>query len=230
MTSVWPMVLAACAAAATAHAECGDASGDRPVYLTFDTGHMAIAPLVADVLNRQKVKATFFLADQRTATGGSSLDDEWAPWWAARAAEGHAFGALDRTTSPARVCAESTATADRFHHMTGRAMPKLFRLSAGKASPQLIAAAAGCDWVNVAGSVSLGSDVSSRKVTNKQLLQRALRDVQPGDVLLANLGTWPRKDAWAPVNLEPLLEGLKARGMCFATLREHPSYRAQFSW
>jgi peptidoglycan/xylan/chitin deacetylase (PgdA/CDA1 family) len=26
--------------------------------------------------------------------------------------------------------------------------------------------------------------------------------------------------------LEPLLLGLKARGFCFATLREHPAYRA----
>ena len=33
---------------------------DKPVYLTFDTGHMAVAPLVADVLKRQQVKVTFF--------------------------------------------------------------------------------------------------------------------------------------------------------------------------
>jgi peptidoglycan/xylan/chitin deacetylase (PgdA/CDA1 family) len=26
--------------------------------------------------------------------------------------------------------------------------------------------------------------------------------------------------------LEPLIVGLKARGFCFATLREHPAYRA----
>jgi peptidoglycan/xylan/chitin deacetylase (PgdA/CDA1 family) len=26
--------------------------------------------------------------------------------------------------------------------------------------------------------------------------------------------------------LEPLIVGLKARGFCFATLREHPDYRA----
>ena len=68
------------------------AACDKPVYLTFDTGHMAVAPLVADVLRRQQVKVTFFLADERTQTGGSSLDDQWAAWWRARAAEGHAFG------------------------------------------------------------------------------------------------------------------------------------------
>jgi peptidoglycan-N-acetylmuramic acid deacetylase len=230
MTRRWAFALLAGVSAASAHAECGDAAGDRPVYLTFDTGHMGIAPLVADVLTRQKVKVTFFLAEERTTTGGSSLDDDWAPWWTARAAEGHAFGALDKAPSPGRICAASQATAERFHTMTGRFMPKVVRVSAGKASPQLIAAAEGCDWVNVTGSVPLGDDVASRKVSNKQLLQRALRDAKPGDVLRAHLGTWPRKDAWAPANLEPLIEGLKARGMCFATLREHPSYRAQFSW
>ena len=61
---------------------------DKPVYLTFDTGHMGVAPLIADVLNRHHVKVTFFLANERTKTDGASLDDVWAPWWKARAAEG----------------------------------------------------------------------------------------------------------------------------------------------
>ena len=64
----------------------------RPVYLSFDTGHMGVAPLVAEVLKRHDVKVTFFLANEKTLTGGSSLDEHWAPWWRERAAEGHAFG------------------------------------------------------------------------------------------------------------------------------------------
>ena len=40
---------------------------DKPVYLTFDTGHMGVAPLVADVLARHHVKVTFFLANERIA-------------------------------------------------------------------------------------------------------------------------------------------------------------------
>ena len=79
--------LLAWALAAGAHAGC-----ERPVYLTFDTGHMEVAPLVAEVLRKHDVKVTFFLANERTTTHGTSLDDEWAPWWRARAAEGHLFG------------------------------------------------------------------------------------------------------------------------------------------
>jgi peptidoglycan/xylan/chitin deacetylase (PgdA/CDA1 family) len=40
--------------------------------------------------------------------------------------------------------------------------------------------------------------------------------------MLAHLGIWSRQDPWAPAVLEPLITGLKARGLCFATLREHP--------
>jgi peptidoglycan/xylan/chitin deacetylase (PgdA/CDA1 family) len=42
---------------------------------------------------------------------------------------------------------------------------------------------------------------------------------------MAHLGIWSRQDPWAPAVLEPLIVGLKARGLCFATLREHPQYR-----
>ena len=58
----------------------------------------------------------------------------------------------------------------------------------------------------------------------QQLLARALRDVRSGDILLAHLGIWSRKDPWAPAVLEPLIVGLKDRGFCFRTLREHPGY------
>jgi peptidoglycan/xylan/chitin deacetylase (PgdA/CDA1 family) len=43
--------------------------------------------------------------------------------------------------------------------------------------------------------------------------------------LMAHLGIWSRKDPWAPAVLEPLIVGLKERGFCFATLREHPAYK-----
>ena len=62
----------------------------RPVYLTFDTGHMGVAPLVAQVLNRHQVKVTFFAANEKTKQGDGSLGDHWAPWWRARVAEGMA--------------------------------------------------------------------------------------------------------------------------------------------
>ncbi|NKI96964.1 polysaccharide deacetylase family protein [Rhizobacter sp. SG703] len=234
---------------------------DKPVYLTLDTGHMGVAPLVAEVLNREQVKVTFFLANEKTLTGGASLDDQWAPWWKARAAEGHLFGSHTfdhvywvadvkdpadpkgtrfklrpsagpdagrlQTWTAAQYCAELQRPADRFHAMTGQAMPRLFRAPGGKTSPALLAAAKACGWTHVPWSAAgfLGDELPSDRYPNAQLLQRALDHIRPGDVMLAHLGIWSRQDPWAPAVLEPLIQGLKQRGFCFATLRDHPAYR-----
>ncbi|NUZ08164.1 polysaccharide deacetylase family protein [Piscinibacter koreensis] len=249
----------ALAAAPAFGADCGTcrgAAGERPLYLTFDTGHMGVAPLVAEVLARQGVKATFFVANEPTLDGGSSLDERWAPWWKARVAEGHAFGShtfdhvywvADRGAagfrmkpafgadaghasdwSAARYCAELNRSAERFRAITGEALLPIFRAPGGKTSPALLAAARGCGWLHVGWSPAgfLGDELPSERASNRQLLERALRDVRPGDILLAHLGIWSRKDAWAPAVLEPLIAKLRSTGFCFATLREHPAYRS----
>lgn len=231
------------------------AACERPVYLTLDTGHMGVAPGVAEVLRRHDVKVTFFLASERTLTGGSSLDDTWAPWWRERAAEGHAFGShtwdhdvwladtagglrvkptqgpqagKPRVLDAAAYCAELQRPAERFAALTGQRMGSVFRAPGGKTSPALLKAAAQCGWTHVGWTAAgfLGDELPSDKYPNDALLKRALRDVQAGDVLLAHLGIWSRQDPWAPAVLEPLITGLKARGLCFATLRDHPQYRA----
>lgn len=239
------------AGAAAAAAPC-----DKPVYLTLDTGHMGVAPLVAEVLQRQQVKATFFLANERTLTDGSSLDDTWAPWWKARAAEGHLFGShtwdhvywradlpggrfqmrpsagpqagKNLDWSAADYCAELRRPAERFQAMTGQAMAPIFRAPGGKTSPALLAAARQCGFAHVPWSPAgfLGDELPSDPYPNDALLKKALRDIRPGDILLAHLGIWSRQQPWAPAVLEPLIVGLKARGLCFATLRDHPEYRA----
>src|SRR5437868_3669308 len=44
------------------------------LYLTFDTGSMSQAALIADVLRRHHIKATFFLANEPTVRKDQSLD------------------------------------------------------------------------------------------------------------------------------------------------------------
>jgi peptidoglycan/xylan/chitin deacetylase (PgdA/CDA1 family) len=249
---IW--ALAALAGLAAAVAQAADCA--RPLYLTLDTGHMGVAPLVAEVLQRQQVKATFFIANEKTLTGGTSLDASWAPWWKQRAAEGHLFGShtydhvywrADRADgsfdtqasfgpqagqrvvmTAAQYCAALRASARRYSEMTGQAMAPLFRAPGGKTSPALLAAAQRCGWQHVGWSDAgfLGDELPSDRYPNAELLARALRDIRSGDVLLAHLGIWSRQDAWAPAVLEPLLTGLKQRGFCFETLASHPSYRA----
>jgi peptidoglycan/xylan/chitin deacetylase (PgdA/CDA1 family) len=238
----------------------GGAACAKPVYLTFDTGHMAVAPLIADVLRRHQVKVTFFAANERTQVGDGSLGEHWAPWWRARAAEGHAFAShtfdhaywrgdlpagpdgaprfrirpsaglqegRESTMDAAAYCAEIGRSADRLRQVTGVAPLPLFRAPGGKTSPALLAAARGCGYAHAGWAPAgfLGDELPSEKFGNEALLQKALRDIRPGDILLAHLGIWSRKDAWAPAVLEPLVTGLQAKGFCFETLREHPDYR-----
>ncbi|MBL8371577.1 MAG: polysaccharide deacetylase family protein [Burkholderiaceae bacterium] len=151
----------------------------RPVYLTFDTGHMGVAPLVADVLRRQQVRVTFFAANEKTQEGDGSLGNHWAPWWKARAAEGHEFashtydhtywrgdlpgveprfriqpsaGALagrEFTWDAAKYCANIAYAAERLQDHTGKKPLPLFRAPGGKTSPRLLAAAKACGYEHV---------------------------------------------------------------------------------
>ena len=127
----------------------------------------------------------------------------------------------------AQYCQEISRAADRLKAITGKAPLPLFRAPGGKTSPQLLAAAKSCGYAHVGWSPAgfLGDELPSEKYSNKALLQKALRSIRPGDILLAHLGIWSRKDPWAPANLEPLIVGLKERGFCFRTLRDHPDYR-----
>ena len=231
---------------------------EKPLYLTFDTGHMEVAALVADVLKRHQVKVTFFAANERTKVGAGSLSTDWAPWWKARAAEGHEFashtwdhaywrgdvagveprfrvrpsaGALEGrefTWDAKKYCTNITEAAERLRDYTGKKPLPLYRAPGGKTSPKLLATARACGYEHVAWAPAgfLGDELPSETFSNDALLKKALRDIKQGDILLAHLGIWSRKDPWAPAVLEPLIVGLKAKGFCFATLREHPQYRA----
>ena len=238
----------------------------KPVYLTLDTGHMEVAPLMAEVLRRQQVKATFFAANERTKTGDGSLGSHWAGGWKASAAEGHEFAShtLDHTYWRADVpgaaglsgaapqfrvrpsagpsegkdfvwtaqeyCDEIGRASARLQEITGKKPLPLFRAPGGKTSPALLAAARSCGYAHVDWSAAgfLGDELPSGKYPNDMLLNKALRSIRPGDILVAHLGIWSRQDPWAPVVFEPLIAGLKSQGFCFKTLREHPKFQSWF--
>lgn len=260
------VLIASCAFAISAQGQfdaktMDDRASCKPVYLTLDTGHMEVAPLMADVLKRHQVKVTFFAANERTQTGDGSLGTHWAGWWKARAAEGHEFASHtfdhtywradvrgasgtpaqfrvrpsagpsegnDFTWTARQYCEEIGRASTRLQEVTGKTPLPLFRAPGGKTSPQLLAAARSCGYAHVGWSPAgfLGDELSSDKYPNDLLLKQALQGIQPGDILLAHLGIWSRKEPWAPAVLEPLISGLQSRGFCFKTLREHPQYKA----
>jgi peptidoglycan/xylan/chitin deacetylase (PgdA/CDA1 family) len=218
---------------------------------------MGVAPLMADVLKRQNVKVTFFAANEPTQEGEGTLGQHWAPWWKARAAEGHEFAShtydhvywradlpgikptfrvrpsagplagREFTWTAEQYCAELKRANERLQDLIGKPPLPLFRAPGGKTSSRLLAAATACGFAHVGWSPAgfLGDELPSDKFSNASLLAKALRDIRPGDILMAHLGIWSRQDPWAPAVLEPLIVGLKERGFCFATLSSHPAYR-----
>ena len=111
--------------------------------------------------------------------------------------------------------------------ITGKKPLALFRAPGGKTSPKLLAAAKACGYAHVGWAAAgfLGDELPSETFGNDALLAKALRNIRSGDILMAHLGIWSRKDPWAPAVLEPLIVGLKAKGFCFQTLREHPAFK-----
>ena len=111
--------------------------------------------------------------------------------------------------------------------MTGQKILPLFRAAGGKTSPALLRAAQACGYEHVGWAPAgfLGDELPSDQYPNTLLLERALRNIRSGDILVAHLGIWSRQDPWAPAVLEPLVVGLKKKGLCFATMDSHPAYR-----
>lgn len=250
---------AACALAALAAWPAAAAPAcSGTIYLTFDTGSQSQAELVAQTLNRHAVKATFFLANEKTVRGDASLDPSWAPYWRARVAEGHAFGShtfdhvywqkdapggglqvrpqfgaqagRSQVWNAQQYCAEIRRVDQRFRELTGSGLDPIWRAPGGKVSPRVLAAGQACGYAHVgwARAGFSGDELSSSAFPNAVLLEKSLRELRGGDIFMAHLGIWSRRDAWAPANLEPLILGLKQKGYCFATLREHPDYSSSF--
>lgn len=133
----------------------------------------------------------------------------------------------DMVWEASAYCAQIDAAAERLKTYTGRQPLPVFRAPGGRTSAALLASARQCGYLHVGWSDAgfLGDELPSERYSNPRLLQQALRNIRPGDVLMAHLGIWSRKDPWAPAVLEPLIVGLKERGFCFRTLREHPDYK-----
>ncbi len=234
------------------------ATCDKPVYLTFDTGHMEVAQFIAETLNKHNVKVTFFAANEKTKDESTSLAKNWGEkFWVARGKEGHEFashtwdhpvwkgdapgvspnfvvsptqGALAGRTftwEPKKYCEQLDLAKERLAFYTGKKVLPLFRAPGGKTSPKLLAAAEACGYKHVGWAPAgfLGDELPSERFSNDALLRKALKDIKSGDILMAHLGIWSRKDPWAPAVLEPLIVGLKAQGFCFNTMRQHPAYR-----
>ena len=116
----------------------------KPVYLTLDTGHMEVAPFIADTLRKHQVKVTFFAANELTKTGDGSLGEYWAPWWRERGLEGHSFAShtLDHVVWRADLPSVAGEAQFTVQPSAGSQSGRKMRYSAAQYCGQLKASAA----------------------------------------------------------------------------------------
>ena len=145
--------------------------------------------------------------------------------FAVRPQFGDSAGQVQRWNA-AQVCDEIGRVDARFRELTGRALDPLWRAPGGRLPAAVDRTAAACGWRHVPWTPAgfLGDELSSEKFPNQALLAKQLKTIGDGDILLAHLGIWSRRDPYAPM-LDPLIAGLKSRGLCFATIPEHPKWR-----
>ena len=217
------------------------------LYLTIDTGSMSQAENIAQTLRKHDVRATFFLANERTVDGGTSLGPGWTSFWKARVAEGHVFGThtWDHTYwkgdladgrvrvrpqfgvsggktvvwDEAQYCGELDRVKTWFKAATGAELAPLWRAPGGHVSARTLQWGKACGYAHVGWSAAgfLGDELPSEKYPNDVLLKRALASLKDGDIMMMHTGIWSRKEPFAPM-LDSLITGLKSRGFCFATV------------
>ena len=227
------------------------ASCSGMIYLTIDTGNMQPAEEIASVLNKHGIKATFFLANEKTTRGDTALDPSWTAFWKARADEGHAFGShtwrhwvFRRDTGADRVsfvpvgassgemldatgvCKELRQPEAAFRKMTGRGFDGIWRAPGGKLTPNATRFAKSCGFDHVPWTAAgfSGDELPSEKFPSDGLIKAQMRNIKDGDILLWHLGIWSRKDPLY-LRLDELITGLKAKGLCFARITEHQRWK-----
>jgi peptidoglycan/xylan/chitin deacetylase (PgdA/CDA1 family) len=219
----------------------------RPIYLTIDTGWSREAEQIAAILSARRIRATLFVADEPSFRGDTTLSDSWAPFWRARAAEGHVFashtwrhwyfrgdpgpgrtrfvarhGSGEEVLDQAALCAELARPIAALLRMVpdARVLP-LWRAPGGITTPNALRLAAACGLRHQgwSGAGFLGDELDSAQHPNAALLRRNLAGIRPGEVLVMHWGVRGRREPFAGI-LAPLLDGLLARGLSFDTLPE----------
>jgi len=229
------------------------AASAKTVHLTIDTGWMDRAEQIAAVMARHAVKATLFIADERTWRGDTSLGEAWAPFWRARVAEGHSFGSHTmrhwyfrgdvgervrfvphpssgggpregELLDRAGLCAELRAPEARLRAMTGRGLDPIWRAPGGRTTPNALSHAEACGFRHVGWT------------ENGFLGDELPSDRYPNDALLRRSLAAIRDGEVLVMHwgirareqkyadvFEDLVLGLKARGFGFATLTAPPA-------
>lgn len=215
------------------------------LYLTIDTGWSREAEMIAASMARHGVRATLFVAQEPTFRGDHSLDSSWAPFWRARAAEGHVFAshtwrhwyfrgdpALGRVSYASRrnegqevldqagLCAELARPIEALRAMVPAAtVLPLWRAPGGIVTPGAVRMAQACGLRHQGWTANgfLGDELASEAHPNAALLRQNLARIRANEVLVMHWGVRSRREPFGLI-FDQLITGLLERGFSFAPL------------
>lgn len=186
----------------------------KVIALTFDDGPSPeTTPQVLDILQREQIKATFFVVGKTVKNHPQLLKQI--------VADGHAIGNHTwnhhyHQYSPSAAAQELETTAQLIHQLTG-VKTALFRPPAGILNNGLVDYAHQKKYAVIMWSAD-SKDWQSRRITGPQLIDNALTGAQPGSIILLHDGGGDRSKTVAA--LPKLITELKQRGYQFVTVPE----------
>ncbi len=191
-------------------------SPDRVVSITFDDGPNPTAtPLILDVLEREGVRATFFVLGRHA--------ERWPELVKRMADEGHQLGnhgfhhrKLHRRT-PGYVRDDLTRGAEAIERASG-VRPRHFRAPHGFRSPWVTPIARSLGERTVGWSLGVWD---SARPGADEIVKRALDGMRAGSILLLHDGDGYDADGdrtQTAAALPRIIDGLRARGFGFAVL------------
>ena len=165
---------------------------------------------------RGRPKATSSPPTPGTTSTGAATCRATPPRFRVRASAGAREAGGTSPGRPRSTAPRSTRPPSACEEITGKqaaaAVPRAGRQDLAAAPGGRARPAATRMWAG-RRPASWATSCPAKRVSNAALLTKALRDIRSGDILLAHLGIWSRKDPWAPAVLEPLIVGPEGEGL-----------------
>ena len=192
------------------------------LYLTFDDGpNPAWTPPLLDELQRQGVRATFFLIDEHITAETEAIVRRIA-------ADGHAIGLHSGTRklmviAPAALAERLSRAAQRITSIAGREPCRLFRPHAGWRSDTMYAGLSRAGYRLAGWSWGMWDWHWWQRPRGEAVATRLASKASAGDIVVIHDGHHknPRADRrHAAETVRLLVPALRARGFAFGTLCE----------
>jgi chitooligosaccharide deacetylase len=193
--------------------------GDGPpaIHLTFDDGpNPAATPALLDVLQREKVPATFFLIERHITPETEALVRRIS-------AEGHAIGLHSHTRTlmlmdPGELAGRLDGFAARLARITGASPCRAFRPHAGWRGTEMLEGLKRLDYQLVGWGWMLW-DWNFFRPRSASIVPRLVRHASAGDIIVVHDGHHvdPRADRQSAIDITAaLIPALRQRGFGFA--------------